>query len=195
MWAAQTEVTATNLLGVDRFFKRERDEGTNPINAAYRTSDGRFLQLVMLEADRHWPELCDRIGRQDLVGDPRFADMAARRVNAVDCVAVLAEVFGSAPAAHWRERLDGVAGVWALVATAREAASDPQVLANGYARAATSASGTEYVSVSTPLRFEGVEPQVRPAPEHGAHTDEVLAELLGLRPDELIDHKVAGAIL
>ena len=76
LWAAQTEVTATNLLGTDRFFKRERDEGTNPINAAYRTADGRFIQLVMLEADRHWPELCQRIGRPDLRDDPRFVDTA-----------------------------------------------------------------------------------------------------------------------
>lgn len=195
LWAAQTEVTATNLLATDRFFKRERDEGTNPINAAYRTSDDRFVQLVMLEADRHWPELCQRIGRPDLRDDPRFADMAARRTNAAACVAELDGVFGSETAAHWRDRLDGVEGVWAMVATAREAATDPQVVANGYARVARSAGGAEYVSVSSPVRFDGAEPAPRPAPEHGAQTDEVLCELLGLTGDELMAHKMGGAVL
>lgn len=195
MWAAQTEVTATNLLGADRFFKREREEGTNPINAAYRTADGRFLQLVMLEADRLWPDLCRRIGRPDLVDDPRFATMASRRDHAAECRAVLEEIFAAEPLAHWSEALEGAEGVWTVVRTAREAAEDPQVRANGYAVPATSATGVPYVAVSTPLRFDGALPEPRPAPEHGADTDTVLTELLGLTTDELLAHKLSGAVL
>ena len=82
-----------------------------------------------------------------------------------------------------------------MVATAREAAADPQVLANGYARVARSAGGTAYVSVSSPVRFDGAEPEPMPAPEHGAQTDEVLCELLGMTVDELMDYKIAGAVL
>ena len=35
---------------------------------------------------------------------------------------------------------------------------------------------------------------VRHAPDHGEHTDEVLLEL-GLTYDEIIEHKVSGAVL
>ncbi len=195
LWAAQTEITGTDLLGTDRFFKRERSEATNPINAAYRTADGRFVQLVMLEADRHWPDLCTRIGRPDLVDEPRFATMALRREHAAECIAVLDEVFDAEPLAHWEAALDGAEGVWAVVRTAREAAHDPQALANGYSRRAHSAGGTEYTSVSTPVRFDGAELHPGPAPEHGADTDEVLQEILGITMDELLELKVAGAIL
>lgn len=195
LWAAQTEVTATDLLGSDRFFKREREEGTNPINAAYRTADGRHVQLVMLEADRLWPDLCRRIGRPDLVDDPRFATMASRREHAEACRAELDAVFAAHPLDHWCEALDGAEGVWTPVRTAREAAGDAQARANGYVAPATSAGGATYVSVSTPLRFDGDLPEPAPAPEHGAHTDDVLTELLGLTTDELLAHKVSGAVL
>ncbi|MGH9138802.1 MAG: CaiB/BaiF CoA transferase family protein [Acidimicrobiales bacterium] len=195
LWAAQTEVTATNLLGVDRFFKREREEATNPINAAYRTKDGRFVQLVMLEADRHWPDLCARVGRDDLAADQRFATMADRRANAPACIAALDEIFATRTADEWCDALAGASGVWTLVRTAREAAEDPQGRANGYVRTATSAAGAPYVSVSTPVRFDGTEASVGPAPEHGADTDAVLEDVLGIDTERLIELKVSGAVL
>jgi len=195
LWAAQTEVTASNLLGTDRFFKRERAEATNPVNAPYRTKDDRFIQLVMLEADRHWPDLCERIGRPDLVTDERFASMAARRENAGACIAALDEVFAGRTADEWCETLRDATGVWSLVQTAREAGHDPQARANGYVRDARSGEGAEYVAVSSPVRFDGEDPGHTPAPAHGGDTDAVLQELLGLTSDELIDLKVAGAVL
>ena len=81
------------------------------------------------------------------------------------------------------------------MSTAREAAIDPQAIANGYTSTAISASGAEYVSVSTPLRFDGEPPLPRPAPEHGAQTDEVLQSLLGLTDEELMELKISGAAL
>ncbi|HYH51428.1 MAG TPA: CoA transferase [Acidimicrobiia bacterium] len=195
LWAAQTEVTAGNLLGVDRFFKRERNESSNPINATYRTADGRYLQLVMLEADRHWPDLCRRIGRPDLVDDPRFATMAARRDHAKECMAILDEVFAGRPLAEWEDALAGATGVWSVVRTAREAGQDPQARANGYVRLARAAGGEEYVAVSSPVRFNGADPGHRPAPEHGADTDAVLRDLLDLDDEQLIELKISGAVL
>ena len=79
--------------------------------------------------------------------------------------------------------------------TAREAAGDSQATANGYARRANAANGVEYVSVSSPARFDGADPGHRPAPEHGADTDTVLQELLGIEDEELIALKLSGALL
>lgn len=195
LWAAQTEVTATNLLGADRFFKRERSEGGNPINAAYRTKDQRFVQLVMIEADRHWPDLCRRIGREDLLDDERFDSMAARSTNADACRAELDETFASRTADEWVDALEGATGVWSLVQTAREVAADPQAVANRYVRPARSDGGADYVSVSTPIRFDRRDPGHRPAPELGADTDAVLAELLTMGMDEILELKISGAVL
>jgi crotonobetainyl-CoA:carnitine CoA-transferase CaiB-like acyl-CoA transferase len=82
-----------------------------------------------------------------------------------------------------------------MVRTAREAGHDPQARANGYARDARSADGADYVAVSSPVRFDGADPGHAPAPGHGADTDQVLLELLGLDAEQLIELKISGAVL
>ena len=44
----------------------ERPSGWNPLTEPFRTSDGRWLQLLLLEPDRYWRELCEVVGRPDL---------------------------------------------------------------------------------------------------------------------------------
>src|SRR5262249_31417282 len=57
----------------------------NPLVGAYRTKDGRHVQLVFLQADRYWADFCRLIGRDDLARDPRFADLKARAENRGAC--------------------------------------------------------------------------------------------------------------
>ena len=68
----------------------------NPLVGTYRTEDGRHIQLVFLEADRYWPDFCRLIGREELVDDPRFVDLQARREHAEECVAELTAEFALA---------------------------------------------------------------------------------------------------
>ncbi len=54
----------------------DRTSAPNPLTNSYPTSDGRWLYLVCLQADRFWAELCETIGRSDLIADERFSGMA-----------------------------------------------------------------------------------------------------------------------
>jgi crotonobetainyl-CoA:carnitine CoA-transferase CaiB-like acyl-CoA transferase len=45
---------------------RTREQSPNPIVGAYLTSDGRAIQLVMLQSDRYWNGLCAVLNRPDL---------------------------------------------------------------------------------------------------------------------------------
>jgi crotonobetainyl-CoA:carnitine CoA-transferase CaiB-like acyl-CoA transferase len=67
-------------------------------------------------------------------------------------------------------------------------------VANEYLERITATSGADFVLPANPVQFDETAPSVRPAPEHGEHTDEVLLEL-GLSYDEVIEHKVSGAVL
>jgi len=107
---------------------------------------------------------------------------------------VLREIFRSRTYDDWRERLRTLQGVWAPLQTALEVHDDPQVRANGYLEPVTSSSGTEFVLPANPVQFDETPPSVRGAPEHGEHTDEVLLEL-GLTYDEILEHKISGAVL
>ena len=63
MWATGASSLAAGLFGVDRLPRRDRTETPNPIVGTYRTADGRFISLVMLESDRYFGDLVTLLGR------------------------------------------------------------------------------------------------------------------------------------
>jgi crotonobetainyl-CoA:carnitine CoA-transferase CaiB-like acyl-CoA transferase len=149
---------------------------------------------MMLGSDRYWPGLCQAIGRPDLLADPRFATARDRAAHSAGCVAELDAVFSAHPLDHWRTALATQDGPWAVVAHVAEAATDGQARANGYVQDVDYGDGRCLPMVGAPVQFDETAPALRPAPEHGAHTEEVLLEL-GLDWDEIIRLKTVGAVL
>ena len=78
----------------------------NPLIGMHATGDGRWISLMMLQADRYWPGFCRALGREDLVDDPRFDSMKTRAQNGLELVEIVRNEFASAPVAEWKERLD-----------------------------------------------------------------------------------------
>jgi crotonobetainyl-CoA:carnitine CoA-transferase CaiB-like acyl-CoA transferase len=148
----------------------------------------------MLQADRFWPDFVEHLDRPDLLEDPRFKDGMARYENRVECIQTLREIFQSRTYDEWRERFKDLKGVWAPVQTTLEVHDDEQVIANGYLEPITVKSGATFTLPANPVQFDEAPPGVGPAPDHGEHTDELLREL-GLSDDEIIQHKISGAVL
>ena len=109
-------------------------------------------------------------------------------------VRLLDEAFASRTLDEWRERLATLAGVWAPVQTARELHDDPQVTANGYLPQVDVGDGHSLDLVANPVQFDEAPPNLRRAPEHGEHTEEVLLEL-GVTWEEIAAYKESAAIL
>jgi formyl-CoA transferase len=170
-----------------------RSEAPNPIVNSYRTQDCRWIFLNMLQPDRYWADLCRHLDRPDLITDPRFENGMARFQNREACVAELDAIFGSRPLAEWREKLATVEGVWAPMQTAKEVGEDPQALANGYLSEVDRGDGTTFTLVSSPVQFDETTPRLRPGPDMGQHTEEVLLAA-GYTWDDLAALKEAGAI-
>jgi crotonobetainyl-CoA:carnitine CoA-transferase CaiB-like acyl-CoA transferase len=194
MWATAASSMAAGLFGMTRMPKRTREETPNPIVGMYKTSDGRFLSLVMLESDRYWGDLVQLLGAPELENDPRFIDSTARRENAAECVHALDDLFAKKTFAEWKVILQDAKGVWAPVQNAAELLEDQMAIDNGYVREVEAASGTMFKMIASPLQFDETPPDLTRGPEHGEHTDEVLGEL-GLDMDELLELKIKGAIL
>src|SRR5437867_1010749 len=123
LWLMAPDVIASKLLGID-LPSGDRTQPPNPIVNSYRTKDGRWLFLNMLQPDRYWPDLCRRLGRPDLLADPRFADGRARFAHRTECVRELDAIFATRTLAEWRRALADAEGVWASMQTARELAHD-----------------------------------------------------------------------
>jgi crotonobetainyl-CoA:carnitine CoA-transferase CaiB-like acyl-CoA transferase len=166
----------------------------NPLVNPYQTKDGRWLLLNMLQADLFWADVCTHIGREDLIDDERFADGASRFENREACIAIFDEEFAKFTLEEWKEKLDTMEGVWAPMQSALELHDDPQAIANGYLPRLTTPEGVDFALVASPVQFDQVSPELRTAPEHGQHTEEILLGR-GMDWDELAALKADGSIL
>jgi crotonobetainyl-CoA:carnitine CoA-transferase CaiB-like acyl-CoA transferase len=175
-WVLAPDTIAARQLGTSTMPAMSRSVSANPIVNSYKTKDGRWIMLVMMESDRFWPELCVHLDRPELVVDERFADAAARAENAAECVAILEQIFESATLAEWRERLANIEGVWSPMQSAGELHDDPQVIANNYITYLEDEHG-EQPLVRAPVQFDGERRELSFAPFQGEHTVEVLAQL------------------
>ncbi len=192
MWIMAPDIAFSQALGID-LPVGDRTRPPNPLVNSYRTKDGRWLFLNMLQPDRFWPDLCRRLDRPDLITDRRFADARVRFENGAECVRQLDAIFAARTLAQWRTALADAEGVWAPLQTARELPADAQATANGYLPAVERGDGTSFTLVASPVEFDQRPPTLRPAPDLGQHTEEVLLDL-GLTWDELAAAKDAGAI-
>lgn len=193
MWTLSSDVLAA-LGGDEPKAAAGRGPAFNPLVGNYRTRDGRHIQLMFLQPDRYWPDFCRLIDRQDLLDDPRFADIKVRREHAEACVAELDAEFAKRSFAEWKELLARLDAPWAPVQSVPELLDDPQVAANGYIGDVVVDGEVAYRLPAVPVQFDGQPPPLRRAPEHGEDSETVLSEL-GFGWDEIIGFKEAGVIL
>jgi crotonobetainyl-CoA:carnitine CoA-transferase CaiB-like acyl-CoA transferase len=188
MWQLQADITHAGIEasggGPGVAMPRDRFETWNPAVGTYRTRDGRFLSLVMLDADRYWADLCSVIGHPELASDPRYADMPARRANSRACVEALDAAFAERDYDDWCRILGAAKGVWTPIQTPAEIHRDAQARANGYLADVDMANGTTLTMVTSPVQFDERPGAPTRAPELGEHTEEVLLEL-GLSWDDI----------
>jgi crotonobetainyl-CoA:carnitine CoA-transferase CaiB-like acyl-CoA transferase len=191
MWTLSSDVLAALQGGQPRAMPGR--PMVNPLVGSYRTADGRHIQLVFLESDRYWPDLCRIAGREDLIADPRFADHASRGVNGEACRDALDEVFATRTFEEWKAALAELDAPWAPMQSVEELLDDPQVLANGYLGDVEVDGVPAYRLPRVPVQFDEVPPTLQRAPEHGEHTEEVLLGL-GYSWDDIAELRDASVI-
>jgi crotonobetainyl-CoA:carnitine CoA-transferase CaiB-like acyl-CoA transferase len=194
-WVMQFSVNLALMSGgpLPRFPRGNgHGQPSNPLTGSFKTADGRWLMLSMLQPTRYWPEFCERMGRPDLITDPRFAGDAVLR-NGLEGGEIVADIIGRLTLAQWRELMDGAEGQWALVQNAYEVGMDPALRENGLVATVTDYEGKERELVANPVQFDETAVVSKRAPQFAEHTDEIMREL-GKTEDELIALKIAGAI-
>ncbi|MCU1456403.1 MAG: L-carnitine dehydratase/bile acid-inducible protein [Actinomycetia bacterium] len=197
MWQLQPDIISAKLSeegGSTHTGVRSRYQSWNPAVQTYRTRDGRFISLVMLDADRYWADLCTTIGHPEMATDPRFVDMPTRAANSEACVRMLDDIFASRDYADWCDVLADAAGVWTPIQSPLEVHRDPQVAANGYLADVDMENGTSLTMVTSPVQFDEQPWAPTRAPEHGEHTESTLLGL-GLSWDEISALKERNVIL
>jgi crotonobetainyl-CoA:carnitine CoA-transferase CaiB-like acyl-CoA transferase len=166
---------------------------TNPLVGNYRTSDGRWLVLAMLQPGRYWPEFCAHIDRKDLITDERFATTELLIAHTAEAAEIVADVLASRTLAEWTAAFGGMEGQWAVAQDPWEVGQDPALRANGLIAEVVDSDGTARELVASPVQFNEKPTQITRAPGFAEHTDEILRSL-GKSDDELIDLKISGAV-
>ena len=131
--------------------------------------------MIGVESQRHWPNLCRSLGRDDLIDDERFADGRGRRHNAAALVALLDDEFAFADAVpSWRPRSTSTASGGSPAPTPAEVIDDPQAIAAGaFVDVPAGKESPAHRAVASPVTFHGGMPPVGPVPGLGEHTDTV----------------------
>ena len=106
---------------------------------------------------------------------------------------MLDEIFRAKDLAEWRAILARQDGQWDVIQEVGELTRDPAAVANNFVQDVDYGDGRVLKMVSTPVQFDRQVLPARPAPELGAHGDEILAEL-GFSEDQIIELKVAGIV-
>ncbi len=173
LWANGFHVQA-QLCGARIHPRPPREEIPNAVSNQYRTRDGRWFMLVMLNEERQFRPFCAALGRPELADDPRFAAIPDRRANARALVGVLDAAFAERDLADWLPVMHQAGVTFGLVATLDDVSRDAQARA---IEAITPFAGNDILTVMSPFHIEGErKTPPRMAPEVGAHSADVLAE-------------------
>jgi formyl-CoA transferase len=191
IWSASVSIQAA-LCDAKFFGLHDR---THPANAAmnvYRAADDVWFVLIVtpdkLEA------VAKALGRADILTDPRFADPAKLMGNMPQLTAILDEVFGGKPMAHWYEVFSGVHVTFGAVRGPQEVIDDPQLRPNDIIVPLDGAGGKLTSTISSPLQVHGVtKVPAKRAPQLGEHNEEILRQL-GFGAADIDGLRASGAI-
>ncbi len=167
----------------------------SPFNS-YETKDGWIV--IATGTDAHWRDLLRAIGRGDLIGDSRYADMSGRLKHNDEIDAILAEWTRQRETAGAIRQLREFGVICGPVRNIREILASPHMRARGMIEnlahpalgdlPGVHAQGFPIKLSATPGGYE------RPAPLIGQHNEEIFCGLLGMKKDEIEKLKSNGVI-
>ncbi|MCM3923584.1 CoA transferase [Frankia sp. AiPs1] len=162
----------------------------SPLVNTYRTGDGRFVNLVMLDEARYWAPACTAVGLPELID--AYPDAATRRSAWGELGERFRAAIGALTRAEFEARLREQNCIFSFYAVPEEVVADPAVVDNGYLMAHPTRPGLRLPAA--PAQFDDAHAVMRlGAPALGEHSREVLGEV-GYDGEE-IDRLVKDGIL
>ena len=175
-----------------------RDRRHAPHNI-YAARDGEFAAIAA-ESDADWRAIADLIGRSDLAADPRFADAAARKANEDQLDAIIGEWAAAQDAAEIERRFGAAGLIAARIAPFYDIYAEPapHFVGSGFLQLVDHPEVGRSWLAGAPWRLSGpLDAELRPSPCLGEHSQQVLAEELGVTADEyaaLVADGISGTL-
>jgi crotonobetainyl-CoA:carnitine CoA-transferase CaiB-like acyl-CoA transferase len=171
--------------------------GGNAPHGIYPCKPGGPNDYVYLLTSRanpeHWPRLLKLIGREDLIGDPRYDSAAARVEHGAEVDEIIAGWTRQRTKQDAMAQISGAGVPAGAVFDSMELINEPSFATRGILQ--TVHHGDWQMTMPTwPVRFDGAPPPINPAPLLGEHTTEVLGEWLHLSRSEIENLREEGVL-
>jgi crotonobetainyl-CoA:carnitine CoA-transferase CaiB-like acyl-CoA transferase len=161
---------------------------------AYPTADGKWI-LIAANSDPLFARLAALIGQPDLARDPRFVGNRTRVQNAAELDRIIGAWTSQLVVAEVDRCLTEADIPCTQVYTAAECAADPQFRHRGMVREVEDPQLGQVLHAGIVPHVPETPGVIRwPGPPIGAHTEEVLGEILGLQPTQLETLRQEGVI-
>lgn len=187
LMALQTMWIRAFLLGGQRPVKKPRTETRSPFWNTYQAKDGKWFCLSMSHSDRYWPGFCRALGREELENDPLF-DTHEKRIgpSGTLLVATLDTIFKEKDRNEWLELLEKNGQICGPVNDYQDLVQDRQIWENQYLTESKHPDLGYQKVVGFPIQFSETPARIKSgAPKHGEHSEEVLREVLGYKPEAI----------
>jgi CoA:oxalate CoA-transferase len=160
---------------------------------SFRAKDGDVI--IAVANNTLFRALLTAIGRDDLTTDPRFADDATRTAHEPELRSVIERWSAERTVADVVAALDAHGIPASPIATFAEAASSDHVRHRKLIAEIVQSRAGRAPVIEQPVHFSGVpRGTLRPAPNLGEHTVEILGTVAGLTVDEIASLRDSGAI-
>ncbi|MEB3023810.1 CoA transferase [[Mycobacterium] crassicus] len=157
---------------------------------SFTSSDGAVFMIVTL-TDRHFRDLAEMTGTTKVIAalaqarDIDFSDEGQRYRYRDVLSGLFSGWFTECTAAQVESALAGTALLWDRYRSFAEVAADERLGDNAMFAALHQPGVGQYLAAGLPASIDGAHPPAVVAPELGADTGQVLAERLGMTPDDI----------
>ena len=171
-------VQAAEYTDIGQKYPISRYTADNPFNCAYKTSDGRFMQISMPPFDIFYPKFMPLIGREDLVGNERYTmDNISKNKLHREFIEILIEAFEKKTAAEWDQILTENDIPHSVAQSWEEVLEDKQAWANDVFYNMEYPTGNTRALVRQPIFIGDDLPDYKMAPLLGEHSEEIIRSL------------------
>lgn len=145
--------------------------------------------------DRLFCIMCDKFSKPEWKTDPKFKTNAVRVENRKELESIIEKVTQTKSTKEWLHIFEGSGMPYAAINDVKDTLEHEHVQARGMVTEVQHPSCGLMKLVSPPVKFSESKPSIRsPPPTLGQHTDEVLADLLGMDQSDIKDLKEAGVV-
>ena len=171
-WALSPDLAYASLAGEQ--LNMTGREPMSPLMRQYKTADGYWIALMMIDEARYWTPLTEALG---IDGFAEHGTDPASRKEVWDSLAErIGEAIGAMERDALAERLRANACIFSFFATPTDVLVDPATVDNGYLMAHPAHDSLRLAAA--PIQFDDERHEVRRgSPAIGEHTREIMVEL------------------